>query len=166
MRGMCEFVDICVSLFKGKQGEVLHCTSRLKLAWRVFRCSTRHSTHMHTRAHTRAHTHTSRRGKVLALELLKLLLENTGPVFQSSDLFTTAIRQHLCASLLRNRCVCVCCVFVSVFRVACVCLCACVCVYACICFILGLFCIHGFLLSGYCAFLAGLVGWSVYVGSL
>ena len=123
-------------------------------------------THMHTRAHTRAHTHTSRRGKVLALELLKLLLENTGPVFQSSDLFTTAIRQHLCASLLRNRCVCVCCVFVSVFRVACVCLCACVCVYACICFILGLFCIHGFLLSGYCAFLAGLVGWSVYVGSL
>lgn len=39
---------------------------------------------------------------MLALELLKLLLENTGPVFRSCALFTTAIRQHLCASLLRN----------------------------------------------------------------
>ena len=79
-------------------------------------------THMHTRAHTRAHTHTSRRGKVLALELLKLLLENTGPVFQSSDLFTTAIRQHLCASLLRNRCVCVCavCLFLCFVLLVCV----------------------------------------------
>jgi len=45
---------------------------------------------------------TAARGKVLALELLKLLLENTGPVFRSCELFTTAIRQHLCASLLRN----------------------------------------------------------------
>jgi brefeldin A-inhibited guanine nucleotide-exchange protein len=42
------------------------------------------------------------RGKILALELLKLLLENTGPIFRSSEEFLSAMRQHLCASLLRN----------------------------------------------------------------
>jgi len=45
---------------------------------------------------------TARRGKVVALELLKLLLENTGPTFRASELFASAIRQHLCAALLRN----------------------------------------------------------------
>ena len=42
------------------------------------------------------------RGKVLALELLKILLENSGPSFRHSDKFITAIRQYLCVSLLKN----------------------------------------------------------------
>eukprot|EP00798_Chlamydomonas_sp_ICE-L_P022401 gene22401-29513_t len=41
-------------------------------------------------------------GKVLALELLKILLENSGPMFQHSDKFLSAIRQYLCLSLLKN----------------------------------------------------------------
>lgn len=40
--------------------------------------------------------------KVLALELLKIVLENSGPVFASSERFLTAIRQYLCLSLLKN----------------------------------------------------------------
>ncbi|EFJ24773.1 hypothetical protein SELMODRAFT_173646 [Selaginella moellendorffii] len=44
----------------------------------------------------------SLRGKILALELLKLLLENAGAVFRTSDRFVGAIRQYLCLSLLRN----------------------------------------------------------------
>lgn len=42
------------------------------------------------------------RGKVLALELVKVLLENSGPVFKSSERFMGAIRQYLCLSLLKN----------------------------------------------------------------
>lgn len=45
---------------------------------------------------------TAVRGKVLALELVKILLENSGPVFSSSDKFLGAIRQFLCLSLLKN----------------------------------------------------------------
>eukprot|EP00775_Hariotina_reticulata_P008270 gene8270-8458_t len=39
---------------------------------------------------------------LLALELLKVLLENSGPTFRSSERFTAAIRQYLCLSLLKN----------------------------------------------------------------
>ncbi len=42
------------------------------------------------------------RGKVLALELLKVLLENSGPTFRRSETFIAAIRQYLCLSLLKN----------------------------------------------------------------
>ena len=42
------------------------------------------------------------RGKVLALELLKILLENSGPEFRRGDKFIAAIRQYLCVSLLKN----------------------------------------------------------------
>ncbi|KAI3703224.1 hypothetical protein L1987_73146 [Smallanthus sonchifolius] len=42
------------------------------------------------------------RGKLLALELLKILLENAGPVFRTSERFLGAIRQYLCLSLLKN----------------------------------------------------------------
>ncbi|GIL58908.1 hypothetical protein Vafri_13917, partial [Volvox africanus] len=45
---------------------------------------------------------TSVRGKVLALELVKVLLENSGPVFRRQDKFLAAIRQYLCLSLLKN----------------------------------------------------------------
>lgn len=40
--------------------------------------------------------------QVLALELLKVLLENSGQVFQSSERFIAAIKQYLCFSLLKN----------------------------------------------------------------
>jgi brefeldin A-inhibited guanine nucleotide-exchange protein len=40
--------------------------------------------------------------QLLALELLKVLLENSGPIFRSSERFTAAIRQYLCLSLLKN----------------------------------------------------------------
>ncbi|MCO5583638.1 hypothetical protein L7F22_037551 [Adiantum nelumboides] len=42
------------------------------------------------------------RGKVIALELLKILLENAGEIFRKSDRFLGAIRQYLCLSLLKN----------------------------------------------------------------
>ncbi|KAJ0717351.1 putative Sec7 domain, armadillo-like helical, sec7 domain superfamily protein [Helianthus annuus] len=42
------------------------------------------------------------RGKLLALELLKILLENAGPIFRTSERFLGAIRQYLCLSLLKN----------------------------------------------------------------
>nr|XP_043629578.1 brefeldin A-inhibited guanine nucleotide-exchange protein 2-like [Erigeron canadensis] len=42
------------------------------------------------------------RGKIVALELLKILLENAGCVFRTSERFLGAIRQYLCVSLLRN----------------------------------------------------------------
>ena len=42
------------------------------------------------------------RGKTLSLALLKLLLENAGPTFCTSDRFVGAIRQYLCLSLLKN----------------------------------------------------------------
>ncbi|EFN54845.1 hypothetical protein CHLNCDRAFT_35815 [Chlorella variabilis] len=45
---------------------------------------------------------TTIRGKVLALELLKILLENSGPLFRSSERFVSAIKQYLCLSLLKN----------------------------------------------------------------
>ena len=40
--------------------------------------------------------------QVLALQLLKILLENSGPVFKGSDRFVAAIKQYLCLSLLKN----------------------------------------------------------------
>eukprot|EP00879_Flechtneria_rotunda_P009955 GHRR01010411.1.p1 GENE.GHRR01010411.1~~GHRR01010411.1.p1 ORF type:complete len:1258 (+),score=566.72 GHRR01010411.1:286-4059(+) len=45
---------------------------------------------------------TAVRGKLLALELLKVLLENSGPTFRSNERFTASIRQYLCLSLLKN----------------------------------------------------------------
>ncbi|KAK4752299.1 hypothetical protein SAY87_021097 [Trapa incisa] len=42
------------------------------------------------------------KGKIVALELLKILLENAGAVFRTSDRFLGAIKQYLCLSLLKN----------------------------------------------------------------
>ncbi|TYI15004.1 hypothetical protein ES332_A08G158400v1 [Gossypium tomentosum] len=42
------------------------------------------------------------RGKIVALELLKILLENAGTVFRTSERFLGAIKQYLCLSLLKN----------------------------------------------------------------
>ncbi|XP_010544658.1 PREDICTED: brefeldin A-inhibited guanine nucleotide-exchange protein 2 [Tarenaya hassleriana] len=42
------------------------------------------------------------RAKILALELLKILLENAGAVFRTSERFLGAIKQYLCLSLLKN----------------------------------------------------------------
>jgi len=40
--------------------------------------------------------------QVLALELLKVLLENSGRVFASSEKFADGIKHYLCLSLLKN----------------------------------------------------------------
>ena len=40
--------------------------------------------------------------QLLALELLKILLENSGPIFRHSERFIAAIKQYLCLSLLKN----------------------------------------------------------------
>jgi hypothetical protein len=40
--------------------------------------------------------------QVLALELLKIVLDGCGPTFRASERFLSAIRQYLCLSLLKN----------------------------------------------------------------
>ncbi|GMJ01407.1 BIG2 [Hibiscus trionum] len=42
------------------------------------------------------------RGKILALELLKIFLENAGVAFRTSERFLGAIKQYLCLSILKN----------------------------------------------------------------
>eukprot|EP00004_Rigifila_ramosa_P010008 TRINITY_DN2179_c0_g1_i5.p1 TRINITY_DN2179_c0_g1~~TRINITY_DN2179_c0_g1_i5.p1 ORF type:complete len:2300 (+),score=531.60 TRINITY_DN2179_c0_g1_i5:376-6900(+) len=42
------------------------------------------------------------RSKILALEMLHIILENSGTLFASSEKFIQAIRQYLCLSLLKN----------------------------------------------------------------
>ncbi|KAG6400469.1 hypothetical protein SASPL_137303 [Salvia splendens] len=42
------------------------------------------------------------KGKILALELLKILLENAGAIFRTNERFLDAIKQYLCLSLLKN----------------------------------------------------------------
>jgi brefeldin A-inhibited guanine nucleotide-exchange protein len=42
------------------------------------------------------------RSKVLSLQLIQSILQNSGPTFQSSDLFALAIKQYLCVSLSKN----------------------------------------------------------------
>ncbi|CAG0924695.1 unnamed protein product, partial [Notodromas monacha] len=47
----------------------------------------------------RSHEH---RNKVLSPQLLLVILQNAGPVFQTNEMFTTAIWQYLCVALSRN----------------------------------------------------------------
>ncbi|XP_051129632.1 brefeldin A-inhibited guanine nucleotide-exchange protein 2-like [Andrographis paniculata] len=42
------------------------------------------------------------KGKIVALELLKVLLDNSGTTFRTNERFLDAIRQYLCLSLLKN----------------------------------------------------------------
>lgn len=42
------------------------------------------------------------KGKVLALELLKILLENAGVEFVENEIFVQAMKEHLCLALLKN----------------------------------------------------------------
>ncbi|CAH9056820.1 unnamed protein product [Cuscuta europaea] len=42
------------------------------------------------------------RGKILSLELLKVVMDNAGPAWLSSERFLNAIKQFLCLSLLKN----------------------------------------------------------------
>ena len=42
------------------------------------------------------------RSKILSLELLLSILQNSGPVFRTDDLFITAIKQYLCVALSKN----------------------------------------------------------------
>ena len=42
------------------------------------------------------------RGKILSLELIKVLLQNSGKIFQTHERFIEAVKQYLCLSLLKN----------------------------------------------------------------
>ena len=42
------------------------------------------------------------RSKILSLQLILSILQNSGPSFQSSDLFAIAIKQYLCVALSKN----------------------------------------------------------------
>lgn len=42
------------------------------------------------------------KGKILALELLRILLENAGREFIESEIFVQAMKEHLCLALLKN----------------------------------------------------------------
>lgn len=42
------------------------------------------------------------RSKILSLQLLLSILQNSGPVFRSNEMFTTAIKQYLCVALSKN----------------------------------------------------------------
>ncbi|XP_027089655.1 brefeldin A-inhibited guanine nucleotide-exchange protein 1-like isoform X1 [Coffea arabica] len=42
------------------------------------------------------------RGKILSLELLKVIMDNAGPVWRTNERFLNAIKQYLCLSLLKN----------------------------------------------------------------
>ncbi|KAF4526632.1 hypothetical protein B566_EDAN015266, partial [Ephemera danica] len=42
------------------------------------------------------------RSKILSLQLLLAVLQNAGPTFRSSPMFTTAIKQYLCVALSKN----------------------------------------------------------------
>ncbi|KAF9149314.1 Brefeldin A-inhibited guanine nucleotide-exchange protein 2 [Linnemannia schmuckeri] len=42
------------------------------------------------------------RGRALVLELILSMMNNSGPVFQSDELFVSAVRQYLCVSLSQN----------------------------------------------------------------
>ncbi|KAH7646405.1 brefeldin a-inhibited guanine nucleotide-exchange protein 1-like [Dermatophagoides farinae] len=42
------------------------------------------------------------RSKILSLQLILQILQNSGPVFQHSDMFAVAIKQYLCVALSKN----------------------------------------------------------------
>ncbi len=42
------------------------------------------------------------RSKILSLELLLSILQNSGPVFRTDEIFITAIKQYLCVTLSKN----------------------------------------------------------------
>ncbi|KAL7257251.1 hypothetical protein ACSBR1_003542 [Camellia fascicularis] len=42
------------------------------------------------------------RGKILSLELLKVIMDNAGPIWRTNERFLNVIRQYLCLSLLKN----------------------------------------------------------------
>ncbi|KAF6174168.1 hypothetical protein GIB67_033700 [Kingdonia uniflora] len=55
------------------------------------------------------------RGKVLSLELLKIVMENGGPIWRTNERFLSAVKQYLCLSLLKNSAVSV----MSIFQLQC-----------------------------------------------
>ncbi|KAI3969634.1 hypothetical protein MKX01_020195 [Papaver californicum] len=55
------------------------------------------------------------RGKVLSLELLKLLMDNGGPIWRTNERFLNSVKQFLCLSLLKNSALSV----MSIFQLLC-----------------------------------------------
>lgn len=82
----------------GSSGGDIRSSVLQKDAYLVFRALCKLS----TTSETTVLDQTATRGKVLALELIKILLENSGPVFRSSEKFISALRDNLCLSMLKN----------------------------------------------------------------
>ncbi|KAL6211075.1 hypothetical protein ACLB2K_016303 [Fragaria x ananassa] len=55
------------------------------------------------------------RGKILSLELLKVVMDNGGPIWRTNDRFLNGIKQFLCLSLLKNSALSV----MSIFQLQC-----------------------------------------------
>ncbi|CAN8327765.1 unnamed protein product [Cochlearia groenlandica] len=55
------------------------------------------------------------RGKTLSLELLKVIIDNGGPVWLSNESFVHAVKQYLCLSILKNSAVSI----MSIFQLQC-----------------------------------------------
>ncbi|KAJ1565919.1 Brefeldin A-inhibited guanine nucleotide-exchange protein 1, partial [Nowakowskiella sp. JEL0078] len=47
-------------------------------------------------------SHLATKARLLALEMILSVLNNSGPVFQTDDLYITLMKQHLCLSISRN----------------------------------------------------------------
>ncbi|XP_059654108.1 brefeldin A-inhibited guanine nucleotide-exchange protein 1 isoform X1 [Cornus florida] len=55
------------------------------------------------------------RGKILSLELLKVIMDNGGPIWRTNERFLNSIKQYLCLSLLKNSAVSV----MTIFQLLC-----------------------------------------------
>ncbi|KAK4774968.1 hypothetical protein SAY86_009903 [Trapa natans] len=55
------------------------------------------------------------RGKILSLELLKVIMDKAGPIWRNNERFLSAIKQFLCLSLLKNSALSV----MSIFQLQC-----------------------------------------------
>ncbi|XP_031382231.1 brefeldin A-inhibited guanine nucleotide-exchange protein 1 isoform X1 [Punica granatum] len=55
------------------------------------------------------------RGKIVSLELLKVIMDNGGPIWRTNERFLSAVKQFLCLSLLKNSALSV----MSIFQLQC-----------------------------------------------
>lgn len=83
------------------RGKVSHMYVSMRVCWCQWRRCDEHSATVRARL-----KNTVNLGhpclQVLALELLKIVLDGCGPTFRASERFLSAIRQYLCLSLLKN----------------------------------------------------------------
>jgi brefeldin A-inhibited guanine nucleotide-exchange protein len=98
------FVAVASSVERGSEEERLSLASAAlrRDAFLVFRALCKLSMKSAPEGASGAADLFATRGKILSLELLKILLANAGPVFRASPKFAHAIKTHLCRSLLKN----------------------------------------------------------------